>query len=158
MCLAETAEVTAAGEVAAATTAEVAADASEAADWWTIIGGIISAGAIAAAAAALAAAVTKHNDAVKKEKQARDVVNGKKTTLRQKQLGKKQAEVKVQHEKDVLAVKKKKLDEAKENEQDALNVKDVLKAAHIGIEKIEIKIKERKTGSTQQKKVVVCYS
>jgi hypothetical protein len=154
--LAETAEATAAGEVAAATTAEVAADASEAADWWTIIGGIISGAAIAAAAAALAAAITKHNDAVKVEKQAQDVVNGNKTALRQKQLTKKQAELKVQHEKDVLTIKQKQLKEAKEKEQDAQDVKDALNAAHVGIEKIGKKIKERKTSgpiTTAQRKV-----
>lgn len=145
LAAAETAEATAAEEVAAATAAEAAADASEAADWWTIIGGIVSGAAIAAAVAILTAAIAKRSKAVKKKKQAQDDVNNKKTTLSQKKLKKKQAEVKVEHEKNELSAKQEKLKEAKEKKQDMQDVKDVLQAAHVGIELIEKKLKDERT-------------
>jgi len=145
LAAAETAEATAAEEVAAATAAEAAADTSEAADWWTIIGGIASGVAIAVAVAALTAAIAKRSEAVKKKKQAQDDVNNEKTTLGQKKLKKKQAEVKVEHEKNELSAKQEKLKEAKEKKQDMQDVKDVLQAAHVGIELIEKKLKNERT-------------
>lgn len=145
LAAAETAEATAAEEVATATAAEAAADASEAADWWTIIGGIVSGAAIAVAAAALAAAIAKRSEAVKKKKQAQDDINSKKATLGQKKLKKKQAEVKVEHEKNELSAKQEKLKEAKEKKQDMQDVKDVLQAAHVGIELIEKKLRDERT-------------
>lgn len=139
----ETAEATAAEEVATATAAEAAADASEAADWWTIIGAIASGAAIAAATAALTAAIAKRSEALKKKRQAQDDIKNKKSTLDQKKLKKKQAELKVEHEKNELSAKQEKLKEAKEKKQDRQDVKDVLQAAHVGIELIEKKLKDK---------------
>ena len=144
LAAAESAETAAAAEVATATAAEVAADASEAADWWTIIGGIASAAAIAVATAALAVAITKHNKTVKEKQQAQANLNQNKKDLGKQQLGKKQAETKKAHLGDELKATQKELKTAEKYKQDKQDVRDILEAAHVGLEHMQKQIKKEK--------------
>lgn len=144
LAAAESAETAAAAEVATATAAEVAADASEAADWWTIIGGIASAAAIAVATAALAAAITKHNKTVKEKQQAQANFNQNKKDLGKQQLGNKQAETKKAHLGDELKATQKELKTAEKYKQDKQDVRDILEAAHVGLENMQKQIKKEK--------------
>ena len=144
LAAAESAETAAAAEVATATAAKAAEDASEAADWWTIIGEITSGAAIASATAVLTVAITKHNKTVKKKQQAQANLNQNKKDLGKQQLGKKQAETKKAHLGDELKATQKELKTAEKYKQDKQDVRDILEAAHVGLENMQKQIKKEK--------------